>query len=249
MKTTKLLLALLVSIGCGVSVAAGGHAHWSYDGKEGPSHWGDMSEEFKMCKLGKAQSPLDIDTKLVKKSSVGQVKANYKASDAELVNNGHTIQINLADGGVANLAGKEYKILQFHFHTPSEEKIDGKPYPINAHLVHKSADGKLGVVGIFFKEGKENAALKDIFSALPSSESKVALKNKFNVADLLPSSIANYSYTGSLTTPPCSEEVSFFILKTPIEMSAGQLAAFKKVFSMNARPVQPLNGRTIQATE
>jgi carbonic anhydrase len=236
-------------MGCSVSFAAGGHAHWSYEGKEGPSHWGDMSEEFKLCKLGKSQSPLDIDTKLVKKSAAAQVKPNYKASDAELVNNGHTIQVNLADGGIANLAGKEYKILQFHFHTPSEEKIDGKAYPINAHLVHKSADGKLGVIGVFFKEGKENAALKGIFAALPNAESKTPLKAKFNAGDLLPNSVANYSYTGSLTTPPCSEEVSFFILKTPIEMSTGQLAAFKKVFSMNARPVQPLNGRTIQVTE
>jgi carbonic anhydrase len=249
MKITKLLLTLLVSIGCGTSFAAGGHGHWSYDGKAGPSHWGDISEEFKTCKIGKSQSPLDIDTKLVKKSNAGQVKVNYKSGVAELVNNGHTIQVNLADGGSANLGGKEYKILQFHFHTPSEEKIDGKAYPINAHLVHKSADGKLGVIGIFFKEGKENAPLKDIFSNLPKSESKVTLKNKFNAADILPSSSSNYSYSGSLTTPPCSEEVSFFIMRTPIEMSAAQLGSFKKVFNMNARPVQPLNGRTIQATE
>lgn len=246
---TKLLLALFISAGCSIGYAAGGHGHWSYDGKEGPSHWGDLSEEFKTCKLGKSQSPLNIDTKMVKKSSAGQVKPGYKASDAELVNNGHTIQVNLVDGGLANLGGKDYKILQFHFHTPSEETVDGKAYPINAHLVHKSADGKLGVIGVFFKEGKENPALKGIFSALPKSESKSALKSKFNAADLLPSSMANYSYAGSLTTPPCSEEVSFFILKTPIDMSASQLDAFKKVFSMNARPVQPLNGRTIQATE
>ncbi len=247
MKTTKLVLALLVAFGSTASYAAGGHAHWSYDGKEGPSHWGDLSEEFKTCKLGKSQSPLNIDTKLVKKSNAGQVKPSYKASDAELINNGHTIQVNLADGGLANLGGKDYKILQFHFHTPSEETVDGKAYPINAHLVHKSADGKLGVVGICFREGKENSALKDIFSGLPKSEAKSALKNKFNANDLLPSSVANYSYTGSLTTPPCSEEVSFFILKTPIEMSTSQLGAFKKVFNMNARPVQPLNGRVIQS--
>lgn len=175
--------------------------------------------------------------------------AKYKASPAELVNNGHTIQINLGDGGVAQLAGKEYKILQFHFHTPSEEKVDGKGYPLNAHLVHKSNDGKLGVIGVFFKEGQESVALKDIFSNLPKSEAKSILKKNFNSADLLPSSAAYYSYVGSLTTPPCSEDVSFFILKAPIEMSAGQLASFKKVFPMNARPVQALNGRTIQSGE
>ncbi len=155
--------------------------------------------------------------------------------------------MNLAGDGLANLVGKDYKILQFHFHTPSEEIIDGKVYPINAHLIHKSADAKLGVVVIFFREGKENSALKDIFASLPKSEAKSALKRKFNANDLLPSSVANYNYTGSLTTPPCSEEVSFFILKTPIEMSASQVGAFKRIFNMNARPVRTLNGRVIQS--
>jgi carbonic anhydrase len=250
MKNLKYLLALTLVTGTVHTYAASGHgAHWSYEGKEGPIHWGDISEEFKTCKLGKSQSPLDIETKLVKKSSLGAIKTNYKASAAELVNNGHTIQVNLKDGGSADLGGKEYKILQFHFHTPSEEKVDGKAYPINAHLVHKSADGKLGVIGVFFKEGKENTALKDIFSNLPKTESKASLSKNFNAADLLPQSTAYYSYTGSLTTPPCSEDVSFFILKNPIELSSNQLASFKQVFKMNARPVQPLNGRVIQSKE
>lgn len=250
MKKTSIALIVLATLGLSNSFAATGHGpHWSYEGKEGPAHWGELSDEFKACKLGKSQSPLDIDTKLVKKSTAGQIKTGYKASAAELVNNGHTIQVNLKDGGSANLGGTEYKILQFHFHTPSEEKIDGKAYPINVHLVHKSSDGKLGVIGVFFKEGKENAALKDIFANLPSKESKAALAKNFNAQDLLPSSASYYSYTGSLTTPPCSESVSFFILKNPIEMSSAQLASFKKVFKMNARPVQALNGRTIQASE
>ena len=250
MKHIKYLLALTLIAGAVHTHAASGHgAHWSYEGKEGPIHWGDISEEFKTCKLGKHQSPLDIETKLVKKSNLAAFKTNYKPSGAELVNNGHTIQVNLKDGGSADLGGKEYKILQFHFHTPSEEKVDGKAFPINAHLVHKSADGKLGVIGIFFKEGKENAALKDIFSNLPKKESKVSLSKNFNAADLLPQSTAHYSYTGSLTTPPCSEDVSFFILKNPIELSNNQLDSFKQVFKMNARPVQPLNGRVIQSKE
>lgn len=230
--------------------AASGHgAHWSYEGKEGPDNWGNISEEFKTCKLGKEQSPLDINTKLVKKSAANQVRLNYKASSGELVNNGHTIQINLNDAGNATLGNVDYKILQFHFHTPSEEKIDGKSYPINAHLVHKSSDGKLGVIGIFFKEGSENAALKEIFNMLPKKEGKLNLSKAFNPSDLLPKSSAHYAYSGSLTTPPCSESVSFFIMKNPIEMSSAQLTSFKKIFNMNARPVQPLNNRIIQSSD
>ena len=244
MFTKNLLAALCATFCCGLASAEGA-AHWSYGGQTGPANWAELSHDFETCKLGKTQSPLDIVTKAVEKSQAGAIQTGYKASPAELVNNGHTIQVNLGDGGGSKLAGQDYQILQFHFHTPSEEKINGKAFPLNIHLVHKSADGKLGVVGVFVKEGKENAALKDIFAMLPAEEGKAPLKASFDAGSLLPASLAYYQYTGSLTTPPCSENVSFFILKTPVEMSKGQIAAFKKVFAMNARNVQPLNGRKI----
>ena len=248
MKKTKLLLALLVSINFGISFAADKHdaPHWTYEGHGGAEHWADLDKGFAECKLGKEQSPIDIPTKGVEKANLDPIKPAYKASAGELVNNGHTIQINLNEGGVVNVPTGEYKVLQFHFHTPSEEKIDGQNFPLVAHLVHKNAAGQLAVVAILFKEGKENTALKNIFNALPSHEGKEALKADFDLSKLLPSTLGYYTFNGSLTTPPCSEGVAWHVLKTSVEISAAQLNAFKKIFKMNARPVQPLNGRKIQ---
>jgi carbonic anhydrase len=156
--------------------------------------------------------------------------------------------VNLPAAGSATLDGVEYKLLQFHFHTPSEEKIDGKSYPLVAHLVHKNAEGQLAVVAVLFKAGKENAALKPVFDHLPAKEGETRkLDVAVDAADLLPANRAYYAFTGSLTTPPCSEEVRWQVLKTPVELSSSQLAAFRKLYRMNARPVQPLNGRKVLA--
>ena len=174
---------------------ADGAAHWGYEGKVGPSNWGSLEKEFATCKVGQMQAPIDILTKAAAPASA-PIAAKYKASAGEIINNGHTIQVTLPDGGSAILSGTDYKLLQFHFHTPAEE-------------------------------------------------GKVALKSNFDTSSMLPSSLAYYSYAGSLTTPPCSEGVSFYILKAPVELSKNQLNAFQKVFKMNARPLQPLNGRKI----
>lgn len=247
MKTFKIFASLLVVMACSTSFAANQHgAHWEYDGKNGPAHWGELEKEFGACKLGKEQSPIDISTKSIEKAKLPEIKAAYKASAGELVNNGHTIQINLADGGSATVPSGAYKLLQFHFHTPSEEKIDAKNFPLVAHLVHKNEAGNLAVIAVLFKEGKENDALKGIFNALPAKEGKEPLKASFDATKLLPTSMGYYTFKGSLTTPPCSEGVAWQVLKTPVEMSKAQIDAFKKVFKMNARPVQPLNGRKVQ---
>lgn len=239
----KSLLAVAVFTLSSASFAAGA-TYWGYEGKAGPDNWGNLSQEFATCKLGQQQAPIDIPTKSVAKVT-GVIKPAYKASPGEIINNGHTIQITLSDAEGANLAGVNYKFLQAHFHTPGEEKVDGKSYPFNAHLVHQSADGKLAVIGVFFNEGAENPVLKEIFAQMPSKEGKVAIKGKIDPSGLLPKSLAYYSYLGSLTTPPCSEGVTFFILKTPMEMSKAQLEQFKKLYPMNARPTFPLNGRKI----
>lgn len=226
------------------------HPHWSYGGKTGASHWADVDEGFKTCKLGKIQSPINIETKKVETAALKPIVFSYTPGPAEVTNTGHTIQVNLPSGGAATMDGTEYKLLQFHFHTPSEEKVDGKAYPLVAHAVHKNADGKLSVVGVLFKLGRENQTLKPVFSNLPSKEgNKKTLDSDLNVADLLPKDKGYYAFMGSLTTPPCSEEVRWQVLKAPVEISPSQLAAFKKLYKMNARPVQPLNGRTVQASQ
>lgn len=239
----KLALALSMFAVSSLALSAG-DVHWGYQGKEGPDNWGNLSQEFATCKLGQQQAPIDIPTKSAAKATAA-IKTNYKASAGEIINNGHTIQLALSDAGGANLSGVDYKYLQTHFHAPGEEKVDGQSYPFNAHIVHQSADGKLAVIGVFFKEGAENAVLKEVFAQMPAKEGKVAIKASINPSGLLPKSLAYYSYAGSLTTPPCSEGVTFYILKTPMEMSKAQLEQFKKLYPMNARPTFPLNGRKI----
>jgi len=154
----------------------------------------------------------------------------------------------LADAGSATVPSGQYRLLQFHFHTPSEEMINGKSFPLVAHLVHKNSDGKLAVIAVLFKEGKENSALAPIFAAMPAKEGKVSLASGFDVSSILPSSLGYYSFTGSLTTPPCSEGVAWQVLSASAEISKAQIEAFHAIYKMNARPVQPLNGRVIQGS-
>jgi carbonic anhydrase len=223
-----------------------GHAHWSYAGAQGASHWGDMQADYATCKLGKAQSPIDIRSaeRAVKSAPIG---FSYRMSAAEVVNNGHTVQVNLASGGKLKLASGNYKLLQFHFHTPSEEKVNGKSYAMVAHLVHRNDSGKLAVVAVLFNKGRENPALAKVFAVMPPrADGKAEIGGGFNVTDLLPASQGYFAFKGSLTTPPCSEDVLWHVLKQPVELSKGQLATFQKLYPMNARPVQPLNGRPVE---
>ncbi|NEX63231.1 carbonic anhydrase [Noviherbaspirillum galbum] len=244
MTLKHLIAAAIIPFACN-AFASGDAPHWEYEGKTGPKAWGDLDHGFAECKLGKEQSPIDIRS--AKKAGLAPLSLTYKASGAEVVNNGHTIQVNLADAGDLTLDGSPYKLVQFHFHTPSEERIGGKAFPLVAHLVHKNAEGKLAVVGVMIKQGKANAALNGVFGHLPAhAGEKQALDAGFNVADMLPVDKGYYKYMGSLTTPPCSEGVRWQVLKTPIEASKAQIEAFQKLYKMNARPLQPLNGRALE---
>lgn len=242
-------MALAAGIALSANAFAEGHAHWGYQGHTSPEHWSEMDSAFETCKLGKHQSPIDIPSKKATKAALAPLGFAYTAGAAEMVNNGHTVQVNLPTGGSATIAGSEYKLLQFHFHTPSEEKIDGKAFPLVAHFVHKNADGKLAVVAVLFKLGKENAALKNVFAQLPAKEGETQALEALNPADVLPAEQSYYAFMGSLTTPPCSEEVRWQVLKTPVELSKAQLTAFKKLYKMNARPVQPLNDRSVEVSQ
>jgi len=246
LKASALAAAALAIAGFAPAHAADA-PHWDYEGHGGAAHWAELDPAFKTCSLGKHQSPIDIDSrKVAKVPSAPPLAIHYTSGPGMVVNNGHTIQVNLASPGTITLGGTEYKLLQFHFHTPSEEKIDGRDYPLVAHLVHKSAQGQLAVIAVLFELGKENAALKPVFDLLPPNEgASVQLEAGINPANLLPADRGHYSFAGSLTTPPCSEEVRWQVLKTPVEFSAAQFASFKKLYAMNARPVQPLNGRKV----
>ena len=228
--------------------AGDGHApHWDYRGAAGPQAWGTLDASFAGCKLGHEQSPIDIHG--ARKAHIAPLALDYHATPAEIVNNGHTVQVNLTDAGALTLDGVPYKLVQFHFHTPSEEHVNGKAYPMVAHLVHKSDDGKLAVIAVLLKQGKANAALKPVFDGLPqAANDKAALGEPFNVADLLPSDRGYYKFMGSLTTPPCSEGVQWQVLKQPVEVSRDQIRMFQKLYKANARPIQPLNRRTVEQT-
>lgn len=250
MRSTRLLFAAACALATtpfAASLAfAEGTPHWSYQGHGNAARWAELDESFQTCKLGKFQSPIDVKTQAVEKSAEGKpIDFAYTAGAGEVVNNGHTVQVNLPAGGAASIGGVEYKLLQFHFHTPSEEKVDGKPYPLVAHLVHKNAQGQLAVVAVLFKVGKENAALKPVFAKLPAKQGDSLALEAINLTDLLPADPSYYAFMGSLTTPPCSEDVRWQVLKTPVTVSASQLATFRKLYKMNARPVQPLNGRKV----
>jgi carbonic anhydrase len=221
----------------------GQHAvHWAYEGEMGPDKWGD---EFPTCGKGTKQSPLNITGPFEKSKDVLTVA--YKEGPLKILNNGHTIQVNVEPGSTLKINKDVYNLLQFHFHRPSEEQIDGKPMAMVAHFVHKNAEGKLAVLGVLLNEGKDNAAIQTLWNNAPTSEGPEVKpeKAKFDPAALVPAALTHYNYEGSLTTPPCTEGVNFYILKTPVDIGKKQVIDFP--FKRNARPVQPLNGRKINA--
>ncbi len=221
-------------------------AHWSYSGDTGPAHWGSLSPEYSACSQGKEQSPVNISN--AQRSKLPVIEFNYQPSALAVVNNGHTIQVNYAQGSSITIDGKTYNLVQFHFHHLSETMVKGKHAPLEGHLVHKSADGKLAVVAVLFDEGKANPAIATVWSNLPKAE---GTENKpsgveVNAAQLLPDKFEYYTFPGSLTTPPCSEGVTWLVVSHRMTASKEQIDAFAKLYPNNYRPVQPLNGRKIQ---
>jgi carbonic anhydrase len=223
--------------------------HWTYDSsEEGPAHWNDICTGYSDCK-GTTQSPINI-ANATADASLAAITKTYNKSAIHILNNGHTQYFTYDSTSSISYGGTAYSLLQFHTHTPSEHTIDGKSFPLEIHFVHKNAaTGKLAVIGVMFSEGAENAILAKFVGKLPTTtDGKYDLTtDTYNASDLLPTATGYYTYAGSLTTPPCSEIVTWLVLKTPMTASAAQIAAFKAVESINNRPVQSLNGRTLKA--
>ena len=215
-------------------------AHWDYEGAMGPENWG---KEFPTCGKGKSQAPLNIKGPFEKVRF--NVVPDYKPGPLKIINNGHTIQVNVVPGSKLRIDGKAFDLLQFHFHRPSEEHINGKPSAMVIHFVHKNDAGELAVLGVLLQEGNENPGIKTLWSYAPPKEGpEVAPDNvAFNPNNLLPREMEFFHYDGSLTTPPCTEKVKFFILKSQVNISKEQITQFP--FKMNARPIQALNDRKI----
>ena len=223
-------------------------AHWRYEGLEGPAHWGDLDPKFIVCKIGRNQSPINLmNKKAVSTVGLPGFDVYYREVPLRLINNGHTLQVNYPPGSYIMMNGNRYDLLQFHFHTPSEHQKNGLNYPMEMHLVHQDGEGHLAVIGILFQEGETHDGLADIIRYLPKDVGKQRLHKfvKINPVDYFPKSKLFYKYSGSLTTPPCSEGVYWMVFKEPIEASPEQLAAMHALMGDNNRPVQPVYSRSI----
>lgn len=221
--------------------------HWTYDGRSGPRYWGDLDHAFEECLAGRSQSPIDISS--ATDAALEKLDFSYAPTPLNIVNNGHTIQVNYAQGSYVTIGRKTYDLLQFHFHSPSEHTVDGAPYDMVAHLVHSSRDGELAVVGILMKTGRKSTVIGDIWSHMPKKEGAAQSIRGVTIdaSDLLPHLSGYYAYSGSLTTPPCSEGVRWFVMLAPHSVSSRQVRQFVNIFPRSTRPIQPLNGRNIRA--
>ena len=229
-----------------VAMAQEHPAHeWGYSGSEGPSHWGELSPEFAACKTGHLQSPVDIVG--AQNADLPAIQFEYKASALRIINNGHTIEINYAPGSFMRVGDKRYELKQFHFHHPSEETIKNKRFPMEVHLVHSDGDGNLAVVSVLLEEGSANSLVETLWGLAPKAAGpeKTDDNLQINAADLLPASRSYFTFAGSLTTPPCTEGVSWFVLKMPVTISKKQVATFAAIYPFDERPTQSLNGRTV----
>jgi carbonic anhydrase len=218
--------------------------HWGYGGAGNPTQWGLLTPEFAQCEIGKEQSPIDVGS--VIEGDPVNIKFNYQPTPLVVVNNGHTIQVNYQPGSTVTINGQTSQLIQFHFHTPSEHTVQGKAAAMELHLVHQNASGQLAVVGILMKSGATNPVIAAIWNQIPEQKGQNTSTQWVNAAALLPQSGSFFSYSGSLTTPPCSEGVSWNLMAEPIEVSPAQIATFEQLYPVNARPIQPANSRKIQ---
>jgi carbonic anhydrase len=232
-----------------VAAQHGSVAHWEYEGTGGPTHWGTLDNAYKKCSAGKEQSPIDI--RGAKPVDLPPISFSYKPSPLKLIDNGHTVQVTYAPGSFITVGNQRYELQQFHFHHPAEEKVAGKSYPMVAHLVHKNAAGRLAVVAVLLNKGTANPLVDKLWRYLPFAPGKEVTPQgeSIDASDLLPATKGYFTFNGSLTTPPCSEGVTWFVLKVPTQVSAGEVLTFARRYPHNARPTQPLNGRVIKQTQ
>lgn len=251
-------LIVVVAVGLAAILAPVGRAQWrtpwTYEGARGAEHWSDLDPDYSACNTGKAQSPIDIRETM--KAALRAIQFEYTSGPLKyLINNGKTIRVNYHDpkgtGNFLIVGDKRYQLTQFHFHRPSEETVQGKQYDMVAHFMHEASDGTLAGVAVFLRAGHPNATIQQLWDHMPESEGSeheiagVAI----NPAGLLPHDTSYYTYMGSLTAPPCTEGVTWFVLKTPVEVSPDQISAFARLYPHDVRPPQPLNGRVVKESQ
>ena len=227
------------------ATAAPHSLHWSYEGPSGPHAWAKLSPEFAKCGNGERQSPIDIRDGM--KVDLDPIVFEYRPSSFKVIDNGHTIQANVNGWNTMRVMGRRFRLVQFHFHTPSEEVVDGRQFEMVVHLVHKDGEGRLAVVAVLVEGGKRQPAIQAVLNNLPleKGEEMTATSN-LDLTQMLPENRRYITYMGSLTTPPCSEDVLWVVMKQPVQASAEQLNLFSRMYPMNARPIQASSGRMIK---
>lgn len=223
----------------------GGHGHWGYAGDVGPEHWADLAPENKLCAAGSRQSPIDIRDGIA--VDLERIAFDYRPGGFAVLDNGHTIQVNVESGNALTVMGRRYELQQFHFHRPSEERINGRAYDMSVHLVHKDAEGRLAVIAVLLERGRDQPVVQTVWNNLPLERGEaLPAQVQLDPAQLLPGDKGYYTYYGSLTTPPCTEGVLWMVMRQPVQASTQQLGIFQRLYPMNARPVQPTAGRLIK---
>jgi carbonic anhydrase len=226
----------------------GEDVHWTYDGDTGPQAWGRLKPDFNLCATGKRQSPINIEEDRTLQGPAEPLLFNYAPSVGTVVNNGHTILVEAQGDNSITVRGGRYRLVQFHFHAPAEEQINGRRAAMVAHLVHRNDEGQLAVVAVLLEPGNASPLIDKVWTYMPLEiNDRVRMPaGMLNLNELLPLDQRYYQFIGSLTTPPCSEGVLWMVLKSPMQISPAQLKLFTQLYPMNARPVQAVNGRPVR---
>ncbi|GJI88508.1 hypothetical protein RugamoR1_16710 [Rugamonas sp. R1(2021)] len=219
--------------------------HWSYEGENGPANWGKINPEWAKCGTGSRQSPIDIRDGM--KVELEQINFDYHPSSFNVTDNGHTVQVMVSGGNFITVNNRMYELVQFHFHRPSEERVNGKGYEMVMHLVHKDGEGRLAVVALLLERGRPQPVIQQVWNNLPLEKLEtLAPSTVLDPMELIPARRDYFTFMGSLTTPPCSEGVLWLVMKEPVQASPAQLALFSRLYPLNARPIQPGGGRIIK---
>lgn len=241
------IVATTLSTGA-TALAQSGDVRWGYEGSTGPQAWAKLSPDFHLCAQGTRQSPIAIDETNTLQGPAEALQIHYQPSSAMVLNNGRTIQVDVVGDNTLTVRGATYKLYQIVFHHPSEERVNGRAFAMVAHLMHRDVDGQVAVIAVLLDPGQANALINKVWTYMPlDTGDRVRMPTGLlDLNELLPQDMRYYQFMGSLTTPPCAENVLWMVLKQPVQISPEQLRLFSQLYPANARPVQPLNGRVVR---
>ena len=219
--------------------------HWSYEGETGPVNWGRINADWAKCGSGTRQAPIDLRDGM--KVDLEQITFDYRQSGFNVVDNGHTIQVAVGFGNYITVQNRSYELVQFHFHRPSEERINGRGTEMVVHLVHKDTEGRLAIVAVLLERGAQNSMIQTVWNNLPLEKNDTVTPSvTLDVNHILPAKRDYFTFLGSLTEPPCTEGVLWLVMKQPMPASPAQMALFSRLYPLNARPIQPGGGRVVK---